>query len=102
MRNEITRRFVNNVRVILSHNNVSIGEFERKIGRSVGWLSRTGSTSSQITLDAAYRIAAELRVPFSEIMDKDWSREYEREKIQNELAEINARKQALEAELERV
>lgn len=100
--NSGSKRFVRNVKTILRHNKASIGEFERSIDRSTGWFSRIEASDISISLDTAFEIAAKLRIPFEDIMDRDWETEYKRAEIQDELNALEQRRRALQAELESV
>lgn len=100
--NSGSQKFLRNVKTILHYRKENIGEFERSIGKCTGWMSRAELAGSSITLDAAFEIAAKLKMPFEDIMDRDWETEFKRAEIQDELNALEQRRRALQAELESV
>lgn len=98
---EMIVRFLNNTQH-LALKDYGIGNLERDIGRSTGYLSRCRANNSDIKLKEALIISEVLGVPIQDMICKDMVKEERIHEIRKELHVISTKYHDLRSELEKL
>lgn len=66
---EITRKFVKNVREIAKSKKLKVGEIEKQVGVTPGYLSRFDKSESEMRIDIAFKFCEAVGMSFEEVMN---------------------------------
>ena len=75
---ELTRKICRNVKYLCLIRDVRLGEVEKAIGVSVGYISRTHKAASDFSLFKADRIAKYFDIPIEFLFTEDYCEKYHR------------------------
>lgn len=80
--------FYNNVKFISKDKGIPIGELEKKVNVSPGYLSRMCSESKELSVFKAYRIAQILEWNLMDLLETEVWKEFRIKELKKELAEL--------------
>ena len=90
---EMTQKICRNVKYLCLIENVKIGDVEKAIGVSPGYISRTHKGASDFSICKAYKIAQFFVIPIDNLINFDFCREYheqELKRIETEMLSYNS------------
>lgn len=96
---EINNRIVNNIYHLCKLKNIKIGDLEKKIGVRIGYFSRKKKSYSTIGIFELIETTEILEICLDEIINVDYKEQYLKIELQEELEEIEKRKQEIIDEL---
>lgn len=89
---------IQNILFFIRKRRMMVGDFERRIGVSKGYMSRCKGIKS-ISLDRVLRAAEVLEVPVSSLLDENFALRAELEEVNSQIDGLRERKGELEREL---
>ena len=84
--------FYNNVKYICKSKGMQIGDLEKKVGISPGYLSRLCSESKELSVFKAYKIATILEWDLMDLLETEVWKEYRTNELKEELAKLEGSK----------
>lgn len=90
---EMTQKICRNVKYLCLIHGEKLGDVEKAIGVSVGYISRTNKAASDFPICKAYRIAQYFFIPIDNLINFDFCREYheqELKRIETEMLSYNS------------
>ena len=82
----VYNRFFSNIKCVCKEKGIKIGELERSVNISKGYLSRMRKEGKGITLANAYFLAKQIDIPLDDLLNKDISKERRIKELEEELA----------------
>lgn len=96
----VSQDFAKNVLLILRHNNIKIGEFEKNHGMSTGYLSRIAKGDNRsVDFNVAWDISNELDIDLEDIVLTDWVKVFEEDDKKKRIESLLAEQKRIEEEL---
>lgn len=89
---ELLKRFSVNARYLCKQKNINIGELEKQIGVSKGYLSRLSSSEKAISLGNLYKTAQILETTIDDLLSEDMMIKYRIQELEEELNLLKERK----------
>ena len=100
MENNISYIIAKNILAYLEAKDMSVNQFEEKIGMAKGSLKRAigkkNSNSNSLSVDNAVRICKELDIPFEKIINDEFSKTFEKIMLERRIAELQRRLESYE------
>lgn len=87
---ELLEIFAQNVKCICKQKNICIGDLEKQIGISKGYLTRASKYKNAISLWTTYPISKSLETSIDDLLNKDMTIEYRIQELKEELAKLES------------
>ena len=98
----MVNKFISNVKALCSLGGIKVGEFEKELGLSKGYLARVSRGSGELSLKTALVIADKLGKSMDDLLTSDYGSEVTKRDLDEKIRKAREELARLEAERDEI